>query len=212
MLVDGDASRLPPGPLRDAFVRSRTTRSSPEGTFLFEFDRLKPPFGVVAATARGYEFAIRRVEFHRPSDRSPQQGLQAALDFQLGFAGVISGTVRDRISAAGARGMALAAQSHQPGTSPMMMGTSEQLPAALADAEGRYSIQGLSPGEYWVAPKTGYSDYVSVISQKGRKVTLEAGSEITNLDSKSPLQRSPFKSVCHAHERQHWIPGTPPSR
>ncbi len=42
--------------------------------------------------------------------------------------------------------MAVAAQIHQPGTSPMMMGISGQSPAALADAEGRYSIQGLSPG------------------------------------------------------------------
>ncbi len=48
------------------------------------------------------------------------------------------------------------------------MGISGPSPAALADAEGRYSIQGLSPGEYWVAPKTGHSDYLSVSFQKGK--------------------------------------------
>lgn len=183
-LIDGDASRLPEGSLREAFLQSRTARSGPGGAYSIEMDWQKSPLGIVIAAARGYEISLKRVVAApvKSAAGSSSRVRQAVLDFQLGFAGVISGTVRDRVSGQGAEGMSVAAQAHTPDSSPMLMAVAGQAPAALVDAQGRYSIQGLSPGEYWVAPKTGSSDYVGLNFQSGRKVTLEAGSEIVDLD------------------------------
>lgn len=174
----GDAARIPEGELRDALLQSQATRSNGQGYFELEADQRTP--GVVAASASGYETSVRGVA---PSEmQTGSDGLrEVRMDFLLRFGGAISGTVIEAATGRPARGMSVVAAKADPSRPPRFLNSTD-LKAALVDSQGRYSLQGLAPGTYQVAPKTSYSPFVSVTFESGREVRLEAGSEINDVD------------------------------
>lgn len=174
----GDAARLPEGELREALLQSRAARSNAQGYFELQADQRVP--GVVAASASGYETTLRGVPRYE-AVTGPDGFHEIRMDFLLRFGGAISGTVIEAATGRPARGMSVVAAKSDP-SRPARFLNSTELKAALVDPQGRYSLQGLAPGIYQVAPKTSYSPFVSVSFESGREVTLDAGSEINDID------------------------------
>ena len=180
-LSDGNAGRIPEGLVRDALLQSRTTRSSAEGRYVLEIDQ--PRQGVVVASKPGYETSLRSVRAGQQRAESASGSLpETRLNFLLRFGGSISGSVIDGATGLAARGMAVAVLSRDSGIPSRLLRYGVRTPAALVDSEGRYSVQGIPAGSYLVAPKAAGSLYASVAFKSGKEVTLEAGSDLANVD------------------------------
>ncbi len=193
-----DTKELSDEELRGTLERSRVTESDDDGEFDLVVPLVHAP-SVAAASLPGYELVIRPVTGQNgaapaadavapalsgevSSDPAIERAAAVRVDFTLGFAGTISGTVKDRESGEAAVGMTVLAGIFDP-DSPAAMSFVEMDSASVQVREdGAYAIAGLVAGEYRVVARTAESDYVSIPSRRGEKVVLEAGTDIVDVD------------------------------
>ncbi len=104
------------------------------------------------------------------------------INFTLDLAGSISGKVTDKATGEPAPGMAVVAGTIDSDAPAMLSFVKPDAPSAVVGPDGKYSLQGLRPGEYRVVPRTGKSEYVSLSSRMGAKVALEGQVDLTDVD------------------------------
>jgi hypothetical protein len=90
--------------------------------------------------------------------------------------------VTDRENGDPAVGMVVVAGLVKTDTPAMMNFVKPDAPRAGVGTDGSYKLQGLPPGEYRVVPRTGDSEYASMLSRNGRQVVLEDGLDVEAVD------------------------------
>jgi hypothetical protein len=58
----------------------------------------------------------------------------------------------------------------------------QKSPRAVVDGDGNYALIGLPPGEYSIAPKSDGGDFVSLARAKARKISVEASTNLDDVD------------------------------
>ncbi len=182
-----------PATVRDAFSRAVRTVSNEAGAYELRIsDGIFA--GAVIAGRPGFETAIEGCE---PGDAEPKAEGETTpvvdpdapgavheveINFTLAAAGSISGKVTEKVTGEGARGMVVMAGTLDPDSPQIFSFVRPDAPRGTVGADGTYLIQGLRPAEYHVVPRAGRSDYVSLTSRQAKKVVLEEGVEIIEVD------------------------------
>ena len=200
--ANADVDRLPAGRLRDAIARSLSTASDENGAY-----EIQPPSleGVVVASAPGYASRVKPLESAAvaPGDQpaasseTSESSVPAAspvgagstaprdeveVNFELALAGSIAGQVVETLSGEPAEGMVVVAGIPDAAKPEAFSFVPDDAPRASVGASGSYHLQGLRPGEYQVVPRAGRSGYSPVASRLGKKVVLEEGLDVTDVD------------------------------
>lgn len=180
-----------PENMADEKIRRRLTegkrmQTDADGRYRFEGIEIKPDrearLGCVVAHAEGFKAAMEPVQSGKVEEGGDDASKEVTIDLTLEPGGRITGKVTDRATGKPVPGMYVYAGEIDPDASVVFLHHDSDAPKAETGADGIYIIQGLSDGEYRVTPRTGRSHHVSMPFSRGKKVFLEKGSFVTEVD------------------------------
>ncbi len=190
-----ELERINNSTLLKAFQRSQVVTTDEAGAYEFSIDA-NDDLGLLIAIGPGHAVEYRRIQdqptLARKATDEPHSvetpittlslPKEYAINFVLSTACSISGTVTDKESGDPAAGMYVAAGSFDADKLQMMNFVKFDAPRATVGEDGTFQLGGLKPGDYRIVARTGDSNYSSIPSRDGPRVTLEAGVDITDVD------------------------------
>ena len=194
------------GGTRSVLVRAAKSaidvKSDASGTFLLTVPASaravsKNP-GSLLAAADGHRIVVRSVE--NAAQGNPQPGVAVSVpdaadapvstdtdhvnvDFYLHFGAQITGHVTDASDRSPAAGMQVIAAEVDPNAPAIgAMSRSHGAPRATVRRDGSYEIYGIAAGHYRIFALSGETSYVTTTSEAAKKITLQSGERLEDVD------------------------------
>jgi len=170
---------------RESFEHSLWTTTNIHGRYDLNVPR-SAEVGVLIVSGTGYRTVVQNVPHPEkrsvPVEGDPVAPAKIEMNIELDPGGSISGQVVAATTGEAAGKMVIHALRVDLEAAPLMSLLDPRAPRTRVASDGSYLLRGIPPATYRVLARTGDSDYVSVRFVDGPIVTVEGGTEVTEVD------------------------------